>query len=38
MMEDVLIALFVLARVALLVGIVWLIVREARKSGRVKKK
>ncbi len=36
-MEVVLISLFVLVRVALLVGIIWLIVREMRKSGRVKK-
>ena len=37
-MEVVVISLFVLVRVALLAGIVWLIVREMRKSGRVKKK
>ena len=37
-MEVVVISLFVLVRVALLAGIVWLIVREMRKSGRVKNK
>jgi hypothetical protein len=36
-LEDVVVALFVLVRVALFVGIVWLIVREVRKSGRTKK-
>ncbi len=37
-MEDVIVILFVLVRVLLFVGIVWLIVREVRKSGRLKKK
>jgi hypothetical protein len=36
-MEDVVVILFVLVRVFLFVGIVWLIVREVRKSGRIKK-
>ena len=37
-MEDVIAALLVLARLALFIGVIWLIVRDVRKSGRSDKK
>jgi hypothetical protein len=37
-MEDVIMYLFVFVRVILFAGVVWLIVREIRKSGRIKKR
>ncbi len=37
-LEDVVMSLFILVRVILFVGIVWLIIREVRKNGRTGKK